>query len=248
MTGWRARRFWRSAEAVDLGDGFTVRLDRRAIRTPADAPMVLPTAAMAEAVADEWNAQDGEVDPTRMPVTKSANSAIDSVTGRVSEIVGALAAYAETDVTCYRATEPEALVSRQDSSWDPLLDWALERFGVRPVPVKGVIHRPQSSRTLERLRGPLDAMDPFELTAMHDLVSLSGSLVIGLAVSDGHMSPEALWACSRIDEEWQAERWGEDGEAASVASRQRSAFLEAARFLDLARGRTAPSPLSVVCG
>ncbi len=236
MTGWKAKRFWESADAVACGDGFTIHLDGRVVRTPARAFLTLPTAAMAEAIAGEWNAQGDEIDQNRMPVTRFAYTAIDNVANRAPEIARLLAAYADTDLTCYRATAPEGLVSRQRSTWDPLLDWVLARFGVRLMPVEGVIHHPQPLQTLERLRVPLDSMTPFELTAMHQLVSLSGSLVIGLAVSDGHGSPETLWKWSRIDEDWQLERWGQDSEATLSASHSRSAFLEAARCLELARG------------
>ena len=236
MTGWQAKRFWKSADAVACADGYTVHLDDRAMRTPAKSPLTLPTLSMAEAIAAEWNAQDETVDPHRMPVTKSANSAIDNVVGCVSEVATMLAAYADTDLICYRAAGPDGLVLRQCSAWDPLLAWVFERFEARLVPVEGVIHHPQPEQTLERLRIPLDAMTPFEMTAMHDLVSLSGSLVIGLAVSDGYGSPDDLWRCSRIDEDWQVEHWGEDDEAAQTAAGNRLAFLEAARFLELSRG------------
>lgn len=235
MTDWKASRFWDVARTVNSGNGFTIHLDGHPVRTPAKAPMVLPTAAMAQAVAEEWNAQGQVIDPETMPVTKSANSAIDNVSHRVSEVAEMLAAYADTDLTCYRAVEPEGLVKRQNSAWDPLLGWVSERFGVRLFPVEGVIHRPQPFGTLKALRAPLDAMTPFELTAMYDLVSISGSLVIGLAVNDGHRSPDSLWISSRIDEDWQVERWGEDVEASHEASRKRLAFLQAAIFLALAR-------------
>ncbi len=235
MTDWKANRFWDFAQMVSSGNGFTVHLDGHPVRTPAKASMLLPTVAMAQAVAEEWNAQGQVIDPETMPVTKSANSAIDNVSHRVCEVTEMLAAYADTDLTCYRAAEPEDLVKRQNSAWDPLLRWVHERFGVRLVTVKGVIHRPQPSGTLKALRTPLDAMTPFELTAIYDLVNISGSLVIGLAVNDGQGSPESLWTSSRIDEDWQIERWGEDAEAVHDASRKRLAFLQAARFLALAR-------------
>ena len=235
MTEWKAKRFWKSARAVDFGGGFSVELDGRDLRTPAGAPFIVPTVAMARAVTEEWNDQGREIDPNRMPVTRSANSAIDNVSSRAPEIAGMLAAYGDTDQICYRAAGPEALVARQSSAWDPLLAWVHRSFGVRLVAVEGVIHHPQSRRALKILREPLDGMTPFELTAMHDLVSISGSLVIGLAVSAGHESPERLWTCSRVDEAWQIEQWGEDTEAAHETARKRSAFLEAARFLGLSR-------------
>jgi len=235
MTDWKANRFWDFAQIVNSGNGFTVHLDGRPVRTPAKAPMILPTVAMAQAIAEEWNAQGRVIDPETMPVTKSANSAIDNVSHRVCEVTEMLAAYADTDLTCYRAAEPKDLVKRQNSAWDPLLRWVYERFGARLVTVEGVIHRPQPFRTLKTLRTPLDAMTPFELTAMYDLVNISGSLVIGLAVNDGQGSPESLWTSSRVDEDWQIERWGVDVEAAHDASRKHLAFLHAARFLALAR-------------
>ncbi len=235
MTQWKAKRFWKSAQPVELGHGFSIHLDGRQLRTPAGTPMVVPTETMARAIAEEWNVQGREFDPTRMPVTRAANSAIDNVSGRTPQIVEMLAAYADTDLICYRAAAPPDLVARQISEWDPLLGWVHRRFGVRLVPVEGVIHHPQPLRTLETLRMPLEVMTPFELAAMHDLVSISGSLVIGLAVSDGHDSTENMWKCSIVDEGWQTEQWGEDTEAQQDASQKRSAFLEAGRFLALAR-------------
>ena len=235
MTVWKAKRFWKHAEAVASESGFSVELDGRPLRTPAKASLRVQTAAMARAVAEEWNAQGQEIDPNTMPVTRSANSAIDNVSRRFAETTSMLAAYADTDLACYRASGPSDLVSRQSSAWDPLLGWVYKRFGVRLVAVEGVIHHPQPSRSLEVLREPLDVMTPFELTAMHDLVTISGSLVIGLAVSEGYDSPEKMWTCSRVDEAWQTEQWGEDAEAAQETAQKRSAFLEAARFLALAR-------------
>ncbi len=235
MTGWKMKRFWNSAEAVESADGFGIHLDGRIVRTPAKAVLMLPTAAMAEAIAEEWNAQGEDIDPNLMPVTKYANAATDTVATRFPEIAAMLGGYADTDLTCYRAPEPEDLVIRQGLAWDPLLDWMFERFGIRLKPFEGLVHHPQSDESLESLRAPLDAMTPFELTAMCDLVGLSGSLVIGIAVSDGYGSPEAHWKASRIDEDWQMEQWGEDAEAMESTSRKRRTFLDAAGFLKLAR-------------
>lgn len=235
MTAWKAKRFWQTARAVKADGGFAVELDGRPIRTPAKAALILPTAAMAAAVAAEWDAQEGEVRPATMPVTRAANAAIDKVRVRRAEVAGLIAAYGDGDLLCYRAEAPETLVARQAAAWDPLLDWAAERFGARLTAVAGVVHVPQPGEAIARLTAPVRALDPFCLTALHDLVGLSGSLVIGLAAIGDAAGIEALWRASRIDETWQQEQWGIDEDARAQAVAKESDFLAAKRFHDLAR-------------
>jgi len=235
MSEWKLKRFWKAAEVVETDSGFAVQLDGRPVRTPAKALLQVPTSVLAQEVAREWDAQEGEIDPATMPATKSANAAIDKVSVQFTEVADMLAAYGDCDLTCYRAPEPQELANRQAAAWDPLLDWAATRFQARLVPVVGVIHQPQLAESVARLRAPLDAMSPFEMTAMHDLVSLSGSLVIGLAASEAHLPVADLWALSRIDEDWQIEQWGEDDDANALADIKRRAFQHAARFLTMTR-------------
>jgi chaperone required for assembly of F1-ATPase len=235
MSGWKAKRFWKETAVEPVGGGFTVTLDGRPVRTPAKAPFVLPTRAMAEAAAAEWEAQEGEIRPETMPVTRMANSAIDTVADSHAEVVAIVAAYGETDLTCYRAEAPAELVALQAAGWDPLLDWAEAALDARLRPVAGVMHLTQEAAVLERLAAEVAAFDPFALAAFHDLVALSGSLVIGFAAARGHMEAEALWALSRLDEDWQAEQWGLDEEAAEHAALKRKAFLDAAHIFRLAR-------------
>lgn len=240
MSEWKPKRFWKAAHVVAMDAGFAVHLDSRPVRTPAKALLDLPTEALAQAIAAEWQALAKAIDPAAMPITRAANAAIDKVTAQHSEVAEMLAAYGDTDLTCYRAAQPKELADRQAGAWDPLLDWAADRYDARLIPVEGVIHQPQSATALARLAAPLRAMTPFELTAMHDLVSLSGSLIIGLAASADAVPVQDLWARSRIDEDWQAEQWGADDEAAAQTAQKRRAFLEAARFLALSRGLVAP--------
>lgn len=235
MTEWAARRFWTQARAVPAGDGFEVRLDDRVLRTPLKSALLLPTAAMAEAVAAEWAAAGERIDPLAMPVTRSANSAVDKVATQQAEVVDLLAEYGATDLLCYRAEGPEELAQRQAREWDPFLDWARDVHGAELRTVEGVMPTAQDPAALARLRAPLDAADPFALTALHDLVALSGSLVIALAVADGAWPAEAAWDASRLDEAWQAEIWGADEEAEAFAARRRADFLHAWRFLGLSR-------------
>ncbi|MDJ0824426.1 MAG: ATP12 family protein [Rhodobacter sp.] len=235
MTEWKARRFWTEATVVDDAHGFGVRLDERPVRTPAKAPLVVPTRAMADAIAGEWQAQQDVVDPQAMPVTRSANAAIDKVSAQRAEVVAMLTAYGDADLTCYRAAEPEALVRRQSAAWDPLLDWAAEALGARLIPVEGVVHIAQPANSLARLAAPVERMTPFELTGFHDLVSLSGSLVIALAATHDVMPLFELWSRSRIDETWQEEQWGADEEATEAAALKRRGFLHAHSFYQMSR-------------
>ena len=230
MSAWKAKRFWKSARTEPCAGGFAVRLDDRLVKTPAKRPLVLPTLAMAQAIAAEWDAQQGPVRPETMPVTRAANSALDKVVPQFDEIVDLLAAYGGTDLICYRATRPAGLIARQATAWDPLVDWSAADL-LAPVRVtSGIIPVAQDPASLATLRGLVAALTPFQLAAFHDLVSISGSLILALATTRGHLSPDAAWALSRIDECWQAEEWGEDEDATAQAERKQRDFLAACAF------------------
>jgi len=229
------KRFWREVTVAAEGAGFAIYLDGRPLRTPAKAPCLLPSRALAEAVAAEWAAQEGEVKPAEMPLTRAANSAIDRVTAEFDAVAGTVAAYGETDLICYRAPHPKGLARRQAEHWDPLVAWASEALGARLVLAEGVMHVAQPPASLARLAGAVRDHSPWELTALHDLVTLTGSLVIGLAVSRGRLAPGPAWVLGRVDEDWNTEEWGEDAEAAAAAARRKADFLDAARMLELLR-------------
>lgn len=233
MGEWAMKRFWKQTGVAKTEAGWTVTLDGRPLRTPAKAPFAVPTRAYAEACAAEWEAQTEAVKPETMPLTRSANAAIDKVAQQFDEVAALLAAYGETDLLCYRAEGPERLAGRQAEAWDPLLDWAAATLGARLVPTAGIVHRPQDRAALDRLGAAVRAFDPYALAAFHDLVALSGSLVIGFAAARGLAAPEELWTVSRIDEDWQAEQWGLDEEAAEQAAHKREAFLKAAHIFSL---------------
>lgn len=235
MSEWKAKRFWKEARVVEAEGGYSVELDGRGVKTPAKRKLVVPTRAMAQAIAEEWDAQEGEIDPGQMPVTRSANAAIDKVALQHAEVAQMLADYADSDLLCYRAESPAELVTRQAEAWDPLLEWADREFGARLIPVSGVMHQPQSPKALEVLAKRAHGMDSFTLTAFHDLVGLSGSFVIGLAAMHDMRETRSLWQLSRVDEQWQEELWGPDEEATAVAARKESEFLHAKRFLNLAQ-------------
>lgn len=231
MTEWAAKRFWDEVTVANEGTCHAVRLDGKPLRTPAKAALVLPSRALADAVAAEWEAQEDLIAPQTMPFTRTANSAIDNVALNHAEIAAMIAEYGETDLLCYRADGPAELIARQCADWDPLLDWAAEDLNAPLTTGTGVIHVAQPPESLAGLSAHVHALDPFRLAALHDLVALSGSLVIGLAVLARHRPPEALWDLSRIDETWQAEHWGEDEIAAADATIKRADFLHAAQVL-----------------
>ncbi|AWX92867.1 MULTISPECIES: ATP12 family chaperone protein [Paracoccus] len=235
MSEWKARRFWTAADVQDTGAGWEVRLDDRALRTPGKQPLVLPTEGLARAVAAEWDAQASVIDPNTMPLTRSANSAIERVTPQFDAVVAMLSDYGGTDLLSYRAEAPEALVEAQARGWDPLIDWAATELGAPLRITHGVLPVPQDEGALLKLRAEVSALDPFGLTALHDLVTLPGSLILGLAVIRGRLDADQAHALSRIDEEFQAERWGRDDEAEAAARARLDALRHSQRFWQLSR-------------
>ena len=233
MSNWKTKRFWKEAVAEPCAGGFTVRLDARAVKTPLKADLILPTLQMAQAIAVEWDAQTGLVKPDTMPVTRAANSAIDKIVPQFDEVAGLLAAYGASDLICYRATDPQALIARQAQAWDPLLAWSVEVLQAPLVATAGVIHITQPEQSLARLSALVKALDPFRLAGIHDLIAIGGSLVLALAVTHRKITAEQAWGLSRIDEVWQQELWGTDDEAAELAAYRKRAFLEADRFYQL---------------
>ena len=235
MTEWKARRFWTDAAVEAAAGGFAVRLDERPVRTPAKAELIVPSRALADGVAGEWRAQGETVDPWSMPLTRAANAALDRVTPMRAAVADELAGYGESDLLSYRAERPDALIERQSAAWDPMLDWMDDRFGARLATTRGVMPAPQPANAVEALRAHVHAITAWELTALSEFVTLTGSLVLGLAVMEGASAVSDIWDASRIDETWQAEQWGEDEEEADRIAAKRAAFLQADRYLALVR-------------
>jgi len=230
------KRFWREV-AVAAGDGgFRVLLDRRPIRTQGGAAQVVPTRALAEAMAEEWRRQGDAVDPAGFALRDLADHALDVVAPDRALAIAKLLAYAESDTLCYRAEPDEPLAHRQREVWEPLLKRIETAHGLRFERVCGIVHRPQPAATLAGLRRLLEGEDAFVLSALATMTSLAASLVVGLAALDPAADAEALWAAANLEEDWQAEHWGEDGEAMDRRARRLAGFAAAMRFAALARG------------
>jgi chaperone required for assembly of F1-ATPase len=230
------KRFWTLAEAIRTDDGFGIALDGRRVKTPARADLAVPTGEMATAIAAEWNEAGETVDPRAMPLTGLANAAIDRISPDKDDYAAGLASYGESDLTCYRAEGPEALVQWQRESWDVLLEWARRRYDVDFVCQTGVMHVAQPDETVRQLRHAVLALNAFELAGLSPLVTIGGSLVAALAVLEGMVPAETAWEAVSLDDRWQLEEWGDDQEARVALDARRRDFLAGARFLELLRG------------
>lgn len=230
MSEWAPRRFWKTAGIVEDASGFRIELDGRPVRTPGKVSLSVPSRVMAQHIAAEWDAQGEKVDPATMPWTRSANSAIDKIGHQRAEVEAHLLEYAGTDLLCYRAESPAELIARQMADWDPLLKWLTTTYGVSLEVTKGVMPITQPAATLTRLAKEMQPMDDFRLTGFHDLVALSGSFVLGLAVAARECTPDEAWRLSRVDEVFQIEQWGADEEAEELTSMKKAAFRHATEF------------------
>ena len=226
------KRFWKEV-SVDAGGG--IALDGRPVRTPGRLPLVLPNDALAEAVASEWRAVEGEIDPRAMPLTGLANTAIERVAPDTASFAAGLAAWGESDMLCYRAESPEPLIERQAAAWDPLLDWARMRYDIHFEVTAGIIHQPQPPATLARLGEAIGARTPFELAGLSPIVTITGTLVGALALIEGATDAASLWAAAHVDEDWQAEQWGRDPLALAAHEQRQRDYDAAVRFLTLIR-------------
>lgn len=227
------KRFYREAAAVPGEGGVAILLDGRPVKTPARNPLVVPTEELGKAIAAEWNGQGDEIDPRAMPLTGLANAAIDRVAPDPAAFAQGLAAYGESDLLCYRSEGPPTLVRRQEEGWDRLLAWARRRYDVDFETVRGVMHKAQPAETVDRLARAVAARDPFRLAALSPLVTISGSLVVALALAEGEIGLDEAWAAATLDEAWQAEQWGSDPLAEQALEARRRDFDAAYRFLTL---------------
>ncbi|MDB5710651.1 MAG: ATPase [Sphingomonas bacterium] len=226
------KRFWKD---VTITAEHGIALDGRPVRTPGRLALVLPTDALADAVAGEWRAVKGKIDPRRMPLTGLANTAIERIAPDPATFAAGLAAWGESDMLCYRAEAPEPLIERQAAAWDPLLEWARTRYDVHFVVTAGIMHQPQPPATLARLGEAVAARSAFELAPLAPIVTITGTLVGALALIEGATDAARLWTAAHIDEDWQAELWGRDPLALAAYEERQRDFNAAVRFLTLLR-------------
>lgn len=226
---------WHQARVEGDAPPYAITLAGKPVRTPTRRAVNAPTRALADAIVAEWHAQGEKVDPATMPMTRYINSILDTVADHRAGVVEQVAAYGASDLLCYRAGHPEGLVTRQAAAWDGPLTWAAQEKKAPMIVTSGLMAVEQPAASLAALTAAVAAHDDAGLAALHDLTSFSGSLILALAVSDGHLVAEDAWAASRVDEDWQIEQWGEDDLATRAANDKRAAFMDAARLLHLSQ-------------
>ncbi len=233
MSDAAPKRFYKTVTVRPEAGGHAVFLDERRLKTPARADFIAPTAALAAAIAAEWEAQGEKIDLRSMTLTALSNAAIDRVAPEREAFGERLAAYGTHDLLCYRAEAPVELVARQAKAWQPILDWFAERHGAALALAEGVIHVDQPPEALAAQRAAVLAHDAFRLAGLQILVTATGSLTLGLAVAARRIEVEEALALARLDEDFQNERWGKDDEAEARAAAIAAEARNAARFIAL---------------
>ena len=235
------KRFYSQAHVGEAeAGGFPLLLDGKPVKTPARRALTAPTAPLAQAIADEWNAQADAIDPARMPLTRLANAVIDAVADAPKPVADEVAQYLGSDLLCYRAAAPPGLVERQTQAWDPVLAWARETLGARFVRAQGIVHVAQPSEALAAARAkiPTDSnnvKDIWRLGAVSLITTLTGSGLLALALERGALEADAAWAAANVDEDWQMSQWGRDDAALERRAFFRAEFEAAVTVLRLAR-------------
>jgi chaperone required for assembly of F1-ATPase len=219
----------------DEAGGTAILLDGRPVRTPGKDYFLLPNAALAEAVADEWRGQGARIDPATMPLTRLANSVIDGVKGQEEAVIADILSYAGSDLLCYRAEGPKGLVALQSRHWDPIIAWAKQHLGAPMRLTEGVMHVDQPTASLAVLTARLGELGSWSLATIHAMTGLSGSALLALAVALGRLSPEEAWTAAHVDEDWQIRQWGEDEEGRVRRESRWRDFAASARMSDLLR-------------
>jgi len=229
------KRFYKNAVVIELWGGYGIELDGRRIQTPRKSTFTVEARKVADAVAAEWANQGDEIVVAKMPMFRLANTAIDMIAPQRGAVVDNLAGYGSADLLCYRADSPAELIRRQNELWSPWLTWACDQYDAELKTTNGIGHVSQSEDALAALRAVVNRHDIMELASLNDLVTISGSLVLGLAVSDGALEIATAWKAIQLENDFQAEKWGEDAEAATHAVRLFEEFKHAALFLALHR-------------
>jgi chaperone required for assembly of F1-ATPase len=230
-----AQRFYKTVSVAGTKAPFAVRLDERPLRTPLKRALELPTGALAQAVATEWEGQAEKIEPHTMPLTRLANTALDRVEPDRDRIINEIVDFAGSDLVCYRAGEPLGLVERQAKAWRPVLDWARSALGAEFQVTEGVVHVRQPDAVLQATRHYLAQKSSWDLTAIHNITTLTGSALIAAMACANAVPASEAWTAAHVDEDWQIEHWGWDEEARHRRNHRRREFDTCLRFCELSQ-------------
>ncbi|EJN08398.1 chaperone required for the assembly of F1-ATPase [Bradyrhizobium sp. YR681] len=235
------KRFYKEAGVTEAEGGFAITLDGKPIRTPSGRQVIIPSRALAAAVAAEWAAQGETIDPMTMALTRIANSVVEGVVGRVELVAEDLAKYFESDLLFYRAGHPEGLVAREGAHWDPVLFWAAETLGAHFILSEGVMHVKQPDEALKAARSALPE-DAWSVAALHVVTTLTGSALLALALAHGVRDAGQVWTAAHVDEDWNIEKWGVDEEAAARRAARLKDFQAAVTVLAAVKAQADEGP------
>jgi chaperone required for assembly of F1-ATPase len=234
------KRFYVEAGIAAADGGFAVTLDGKPIKTPTGRQVIVPVKEIAQAISREWQAQQEVIAPLSMPLTRLANSVVEGVMDRVDAVADDLARYLDSDLLFYRAGHPEALVARESAHWDPVLFWAADTLGAHFILAEGIVHVRQPETAVAAARGVLPS-DPWSIAALHVVTTLTGSALLALALCHGMLDADQVWAAAHVDEDWNAEKWGQDEEVVSRRAARLADFRAAVQILKaLESQRAAP--------
>ena len=226
----KRKRFYKEAGVAEGGSGFTITLDGKPIKTPSGRTVTVPVRAIAAAIAEEWRAQGDTIDPLTMPLTRFANSVVESVVDRAQLVRDDVAKYLHSDLLFYRAGHPQALVEKETQHWDPVLFWAADTLGAHFILGEGIMHVRQPDTAVEAAKGALPH-EPWSLAAVHVVTTLTGSALLALALTHGARNPDQIWDAAHVDEDWNRDQWGVDEEVAARHAAREVDFRAAVRIL-----------------
>lgn len=228
-----AKRFWKSTTVAEVDDGFAIHLDGRVVKTPEGAVLTIPNQHLANSIRDEWDAQEETIDPATMPMFRFTVTAVDRVTPQREAVIDEISNYGSSDLLCYREADDQALARHQHNTWQPYLEWFAKAEGVSLICTDGLMPITQDAGACTTMRGIVARYDDFTLAGLHTLVTVSGSLVIGLAMATGEVTPETGGAAALLDDLWQQDKWGYDAEADARIKANQNLLTESCRFIDM---------------
>lgn len=230
------KRFWAAVTTEPGSAGWSIFLDGRLVKTPMKAPLHLPTEALAQAVAAEWDAQDGELDPAAMPMTRHANTALDRVRGQEPVMADQVTAFARGETLCYRSDGPDVLRQRQEAVWDDPLCWVANRLGHSFTVTHAVLPVEQPPALLAAVSAYARGLDLYSLTALLQAAGLTKSFCLAMALVEQYLQPHQIHALAHLEELYQMEQWGRDDEQAARLDGLASELDQLYQFFSLATG------------
>ncbi|XP_067317607.1 ATP synthase mitochondrial F1 complex assembly factor 2 [Anolis sagrei] len=203
------KRFYQDVTISQGEGGFEISLDHRKLKTPQAKLFTVPSETLALAVATEWDSQRDTIKPYTMHLTTLCNTALDNPSQRTKDqIIGAALKFLETDTICYRVEEPPALVELQKNEWDPVIEWAEKRYNVTIGSSTSIMGPSIPQSTKDVFISHLASYNTWALQGIEYMITQLKSLILSMGLLDKHLTVEHAVLLSRLEEEYQIQRWG----------------------------------------